>query len=334
VEIRARGESMTEATAAVHEEADQLKKFRFTREMMRGPIYRKYEKAINAIWNPRDIDYSQDVEDWATLSDHRRAALLGLTVRFFAGEQAVAENLIPMIQAAWALERFDWLMYLSTFVMEECKHAEFFAQWHERVPGILEPQELAPYFLERTTTVDPTGRFELKEVVHEGIPRYAGELTAAVDTKDRQKIERAFLRFLTLYNAHVEGVLTMPSYEIVVDACTAWAVLPALKQGYRRILSDEGRHITFGTSAVRTLLDRNPEWEQLVHDVFAEFRGTIVGLVEYQKAVPELDLQKYQQGKVRHYRNRCREMGVIPDDALIQQILDPSIDFVVGVTAG
>lgn len=159
-------------------------------------------------------------------------------------------------------------------------------------------------------------------------------MTAAVQTQDRQTIERAFLRFLTLYNAHVEGVLTMPSYEIVVDTCTAWNALPALTQGYRRIMSDEGRHITFGTSAVRELLADHPDWEQVVHDVFDEFRGTIVGLVEYQKAVPELDLEKYQVGKVRHYRNRCREMGVIPDDTLVEQILDPSIDFVVGVTAG
>ncbi|MGN6168160.1 MAG: ribonucleotide-diphosphate reductase subunit beta [Solirubrobacteraceae bacterium] len=325
---------MAAAKAPAHEEAENLNKFHFTREMMRGSTYRKYEKAINAIWNPRDLDYSEDVQDWATLPQHRRDALLGLTVRFFAGEQAVAENLVPMIEAAQALDRFDWLMFLSTFVMEECKHAEFFAQWHERVPGILEPEELAPYFLERAATVDPSGRFELPEVVHDGIPRYARELTAAVDTEDRQMIERTFLRFLTLYNAHVEGVLTMPSYEIVVDACTAWDVLPALKQGYRRILSDEGRHITFGTSAVRMLLDEHPEWAQLVHDVFDEFRGTVVGLVEYQKAIPELDLQKYQVGKVRHYRNRCREMGVTPDETLIQQILDPSIDFVVGVTAG
>jgi len=322
------------ATPAAPSEANGHTKFHFTREMMAGSAYRKYEKAINAIWNPRDLDYTQDVEDWATLTEARREALLGLTVRFFAGEQAVAENLVPMIEAAWALSRFDWLMYLSTFIMEECKHAEFFAQWHQRVAGILEPDELAPYFLERAKTVDPTGRFELKEVVHEGIPRYAGELTAAVQRGDRESIERAFLRFLTLYNGHVEGVLTMPSYEIVVDTCTAWDALPALKQGYRRIMSDEGRHITFGTSVVRELLGRRPEWEQLVHGVFDEFRGTIVGLVEYQKAVPELDLQKYQVGKVRHYRNRCREMGVTPDDTLIEQILDPTIDFAVGVTAG
>jgi len=325
---------MAQATASKPVEADDLKKFHFTREMMRGDVYRKYEKAINAIWNPRELDYSRDVEDWARIPTERADALLGLTVRFFAGEQAVAENLVPMLEAAWALERFDWLMYLSTFVMEECKHAEFFAQWHERVPRILEPDELAPYFIQREKTVDPTGRCELKEVVHEGLPRYAREVTAAVQTGDREQIERAFLRFLTLYNGHVEGVLTMPSYEIVVDTCTAWDALPALKQGYRRIMSDEGRHITSGTSAVRAILADHPDWEPVVHDVFDEFRGTIVGLVEYQKAVPELDLDKYQVGKVRHYRNRCREMGVTPDETLIEQILDPSIDFVVGVTAG
>jgi ribonucleoside-diphosphate reductase beta chain len=325
---------MTQATSLQAQEADSHKRFHFTREMMRGAVYRKYEKAMNAIWNPRELDYAQDAEDWGTLSQERRDALLGLTVRFFAGEQAVAENLVPTVEAAWALDRFDWLMYLSTFLMEECKHAEFFAQWHERVPGILEPDEVAPYFMERGQTVDPSGRFELKEVLHEGIPRYARELTAAVQTKDREQIERAFLRFLTLYNGHVEGVLTMPSYEIVVDTCTAWNALPALKQGYRRIMSDEGRHITFGTTVVRELLAEHPDWEPLVHEVFDEFRGTIVGLVEYQKAVPELDLEKYQVGKVRHYRNRCREMGVSADATLIEQILDPSIDFVVGVTAG
>jgi ribonucleoside-diphosphate reductase beta chain len=325
---------MTELAAPARQEADGHQKFHFTREMMRGTAYRKYEKAINAIWNPRDLDYSQDIQDWSTLASERRQALLGLTVRFFAGEQAVAENLVPMIDAAWALGRFDWLMYLSTFVMEECKHAEFFAVWHDRVAGILEPDELAPYFRERKETVDPSGRFELKEVVHEGIPRYARELTSAVQGGDREQIERAFLRFATLYNGHVEGVLTMPSYEIVVDTCMVWNVLPALKYGYHRILSDEGRHITFGTFAVREILAEHPDWESLVHDVFDEFRGTIVGLVEYQKAVPELDLQKYQVGKVRHYGNRCREMGIAPDQTLIDQILDPSIDFVVGVTAG
>jgi len=77
-----------------------------------------------------------------------------------------------------------------------------------------------------------------------------------------------------------------------------------------------------------------PSYEDAVHEVFDAYRGNIVGLVEYQKAVPDLDLDKYQNMKVRHYRNRCREMGIAPDETLIEQILDPSIDFVVGVEAG
>ncbi len=308
--------------------------FHFSHEMMAGDIYRKYEKAIKKIWNPRDIDYSQDIEDWKGLSEDRRKGLLGVTVRFFAGEQVVAEDIVPMMRAARALGRYDWMMFLSTFAFEEAKHAEFFAHWHSKVVGILEPKEVLPYFLSRGKTVDPTGRFEIKEVAHEGLPRYGRELEAAVDSGDELEIERRLVRYATLYCAFVEGVLSMPSYEIVVDACTAWDGFPALKQGFRLILSDEGRHITFGTRVVRILLSSHPEFERDVHDAFDEFRGSVVGLVEYQRAVGDLDLDKYQNQKVRHYLNRCREMGVTPDQTLVDQILDPTIDFVVGVVAG
>jgi hypothetical protein len=71
-----------------------------------------------------------------------------------------------------------------------------------------------------------------------------------------------------------------------------------------------------------------------VHAIVDEYRGNAVGMLEYQRNVPGLDLEKYQRQKVRHYRNRCREMGVAPDESLVEQILDPSIDFVTGVQAG
>ncbi len=310
------------------------KYFHFSREMMAGPIYRKYEKAINGIWNPRDLDYSQDVADWKRLSENRREALLGITTRFFAGEQVVAEDVVPMLVAARVLGRYDWMMFLTTFGMEEAKHAELFAQWHERVVGILDPPEIVPHFLTRGKTIDPSGRFEVKEVAHEGLPRYARELEAAVHSGDEAEIKRRFVRYLALYCGFVEGVLSMPSYEIVVDACTAWDSFPALKRGFGLILADEGRHITFGTQAIRLLLEEHPDYEQDVHETFDEFRGSVVGLVEYQRTMSDLDLAKYQNQKARHYLNRCREMGVTPDQTLVDQILDPEIDFVVGVVAG
>jgi hypothetical protein len=171
------------------EERDPASAFHFTREMMAGPIYRKYEKALKAAWNPRDLDFASDAKDWLLLAEERRRGLLGITVRFFAGEQRVTDELLPMLAAAHALRRYDWTMYLSTFLMEEAKHSEFFAQWHERVAGILEPQEVAPYFLSRVKTVDPTGRFELKDVLHEGLPRYGEQLLDAVHSGDEAAIE-------------------------------------------------------------------------------------------------------------------------------------------------
>jgi ribonucleoside-diphosphate reductase beta chain len=314
--------------------AEQKEHFNFSREMMAGSIYRKYEKAIRALWNPRDLDYSPDIEDWKTLPEKDRNSLLGITIRFFAGEQIVAEDVVPMLMAARKLGRYDWVMFLTTFAMEEAKHAEFFAHWHDKTVGILDPEEVAPYFLTREKTVDPSGRYEIKEVAHEGLPQYGRELEQAVFEGDEKEVERRLLRFLTLYCGFVEGVLSMPSYEIVVDSCTAWNKFPALKKGFQLILADEGRHITFGTTVVRMLVEKHPEFEQDVHDTFNDFRGSVVGLVEYQKTMEHLDLGKYQLQKARHYRNRCREMGVTVDETLVEEILDPEIDFVVGVVAG
>ena len=309
-------------------------RFHFTREMLAGPIYRKYEKALRGVWNAKDIDLAQDAEDWQRLTPEQRRGLLGVTVRFLAGEQAVTNELLPMLQAAHALGRYDWIMYLSTFLVEEAKHSEFFMLWHDAVLGAVDPGEVAPHFVTRDATVDPSGRFEVRDILHEGLPELGRTLSDAAREGTVPEIERAFVAFSAAYNAFVEGVLTMPSYEIVIDTCDRWNAFPGLKEGFRKILADEGRHITFGTAACRMLIEKDPAYADAVHDLFDRYRGNVVGLVEYQKAVPDLDIQKYQVMKVRHYRNRCREMGIEPDEELIEQILDPEIDFVVGVEAG
>ena len=313
---------------------DVLSRFHFSRDMLAGPVFRKYEKAIRKVWSVEDLDFGQDALDWERVGAEQRRGLLGVTVRFLAGEQAVTDELVPMLAAAHALRRFDWTMFLSTFLMEEAKHAEFFMRWHERVVGILDPAEVAPHFLVRGRTIDPSGRFTVRDVMYEALPDYGGRLMEAVHGGNERDVERAFVQFSAAYNGFVEGVLTMPSYEIVIDATTMWNAFPTLNRGFRLILADEGRHITFGTEACRILIAKDASYEQAVHEVFDAYRGNIVGLVEYQKAVPGLDLDKYQTMKVRHYRNRCREMGITPDETLIEQILDPTIDFVVGVEAG
>jgi len=309
-------------------------RFLLTPEMMAGSIYRKYEKATRKIWDPKQLDYGTDRVDFERMTEEQRNGVVTITVRIEAGEQAVTDELLPMVAAAHELGRFDWVMFLSTFMLEEARHSEFFAIWHREVCGLATAVEKAAFWPLREHTVDPTGRFSTGEPVYEGIPRYGDALMDAVRSRDKRAIEQGFIRFATLYNAWVEGVLTMPTYEIVIDTTTAWGVLPALRQGFRNVLSDEGRHITFGTETCRILISEHPEYEALVHDVVNEYCGNAVGMLEYQRNVPGLDLQKYQTQKVRHYRNRCREMGITADQRLIDAVLDPSLDFVVGVQAG
>ena len=219
---------------------DVVRKFHFTREMIEGPVYRKYQKAIRKFWSVEDLDFTQDAEDWSRIDDEQKRGLLGVTVRFLAGEQNVTDELVPMLTASHALKRFDWTVYLSTFLMEEAKHSEFFMRWHDRVVGVLEPEEVAQHFLVRGKTIDPSGRFEVRDVLHEALPYYGGRLMEATMGGTEAEIERAFVAFSAAYNAFVEGVLTMPSYEIVIDTTTSWNAFPTLRQGFKLILMDEG----------------------------------------------------------------------------------------------
>jgi ribonucleoside-diphosphate reductase beta chain len=320
---------------ATHAELKPVEqRFLLTPELMAGSIYRKYEKATRKLWDPKHFDYERDRADWGRMSDAQREGIVTITVRIEAGEEAVTDELLPMLAAAHELGRFDWVMFLSTFMLEEARHSEFFNIWHREVCDVTTPEEKASHWPLREHTKDPTGRFQTGEPVYEGIPKYGAALMEAVRSGDRAAIEQGFVRFSTLYNTWVEGVLTMPTYEIVLDTCAMWGVLPTLSQGFRSVLADEGRHITFGTEACRILVSEHPEYEALVHEVVDEYCGNAVGMLEYQRNVPGLDLEKYQTQKVRHYRNRCREMGIVPDQRLIDAILDPSLDFVVDVQAG
>src|SRR6187402_1196214 len=152
--------------------------------------------------------FSQDARDWDRIDDNQKRGLLGVTVRFLAGEQNVTNELVPMLAASQALNRFDWSVYLSTFLMEEAKHAEFFMRWHDRVVGVLEPEEVAQHFLVRGKTIDPSGRFEVRDVLHEALPYYGRRLLESTLGGEEAEIERAFVAFSAAFNAFVEGVLT------------------------------------------------------------------------------------------------------------------------------
>jgi len=290
------------------------------------PIYQLYEQAIDQLWNPRELDFSQDKADWEALDEEERTKLLRITASFLAGEQRVAEEIAPLIYGANRLGKFHWIPHLSMFLMEEVKHAEFFSQWHKEVVGTLDEEKLFKYAQHKTT--DPSGRFDPEVVGVTALPQSMRDLLRATLNGDREAVERAYVRAATIYCVHQEGISGQPSYRVATDSLQQWGdIMPGLQQGFDYVLRDEGRHVIGGTRTIRELLDETPAYADIIYDFFEEYPENVVDLVGFQNSNPDLDLYQYKELQARMYRKRFDELGLEIDEDLYEQILDPDITF-------
>src|SRR5205807_3327962 len=91
---------------------------------------RLYHKAKRlGVWDSREIDFSQDIQDWQRFTDEEREAIISLTALFQAGEESVTLDLLPLIMVMAREQRLEEEMFLTTFLWEEAKHTEFFRRF-------------------------------------------------------------------------------------------------------------------------------------------------------------------------------------------------------------
>ena len=91
-------------------------------------LYRRWE---NGNWKATGIDFATDAAQWKSefTAFDRKAALWNYSL-FFWGEDAVADNLSPYIDAA-PLEEQKY--FLTTQQVDEARHAVFFARFMTEV---------------------------------------------------------------------------------------------------------------------------------------------------------------------------------------------------------
>src|SRR5258708_32992624 len=95
---------------------------------------RLFQKAKKlGIWDPADIDLTQDRKDWAASPDLEREFGLRLISLFQAGEEAVTLDLLPLIRALARDGRLAAEIYLTSFLWQEANHAEFVRRWLSQV---------------------------------------------------------------------------------------------------------------------------------------------------------------------------------------------------------
>src|ERR1700759_44339 len=93
-------------------------------------LYARWERGN---WRATEIDFTRGVSDWRALSELARRAALWNYSLFFHGEDAVADDLAPFIDAA---PREEQKYFLATQQVDEARHAVFFKRFMEEVVGV------------------------------------------------------------------------------------------------------------------------------------------------------------------------------------------------------
>src|ERR1700744_2065743 len=94
-------------------------------------LYARWERGN---WKATELDFSEDARQWREdFTEFERQAALWNYCLFFWGEDAVADNLSPYIDAA---PREEQKYFLATQQVDEARHAVFFKRFMHEVCGI------------------------------------------------------------------------------------------------------------------------------------------------------------------------------------------------------
>lgn len=222
-------------------------------------LYHKAKKL--GTWDPRDLDLTQDRQDWLNVPDQFKERLLFLILGFQAGEEAVTLDLLPLIMTMAREGRLEEEMFLTTFLWEEAKHTEFFRRVLDEV--IQEPGDLHHFRSSDEMNETPSNN---RDLFGEELPR-----TMNVLLTDPSPINQ--VRASVMYNMIIEGVLAETGYQSFFKMLDMTNSMPGFKQGLRLIQRDESRHIAYGVFLISRLVAEDkslwPAVEDRMNELFA-----------------------------------------------------------------
>jgi ribonucleoside-diphosphate reductase beta chain len=163
---------------------------------------------------------------------------------FGAGEEAVTRDLLPLAFDVASERRLGDELFVTAWLWEEGKHADFFRRFHDEVVG-------------EEPSVSPRARQLQRLVLEQELPQAMNRLLA-----DPSPAAQA--RALTTYCLIVEGVLADTGQRVFEEALEANDLLPGLRAGLQLVNRDESRHVAYGLHVLRRLIDADSAIEDVV----------------------------------------------------------------------
>jgi len=224
-------------------------------------LYRRWE---HGNWRATEIDLSRDREQWRSeFSELERRAALWTYSLFFHGEDSVADNLSPYIDAAPTEEQ---KYFLTTQQVDEARHAVLFARFVREVAG----------HGSDTSSALAATRPELTW----GFRKVFGRLDRMADELRRDRSKPKFAQAIALYHLVIEAGLAQPGQHFIESSLQERDLLPGFRQGMANVSHDEQRHIAFGVKVIADLIREDPECrpaiEELLREVFPYTAAVLV----------------------------------------------------------
>jgi ribonucleotide reductase beta subunit family protein with ferritin-like domain len=201
-------------------------------------LYARWERGN---WAATELDFTEDARQWREeFTEFERQAALWNYCLFFWGEDAVADNLSPYIDAAPSEEQ---KYFLATQQVDEARHAVFFKRFMNEVCGIGDGSM-------------SSGLTAIKPQLTSGFRKIFDRLDTMADELRADRSRSKLAAAVTLYHIVIEAALAQPGQHFICSYLEERNQLPAFRAGMTNIAADEQRHIGFG---VKLLSDLNRE---------------------------------------------------------------------------
>ncbi len=201
-------------------------------------LYARWERGN---WSATELDFTEDARQWREdFTDFERQAAVWNYCLFFWGEDAVADNLSPYIDAAPMEEQ---KYFLTTQQVDEARHAVFFKRFMKEVCGIGDGTMAS-------------GLQAIKPQLTSGFRKIFDRLDSMADELRADRSPAKLAAAVTLYHVVIEASLAQPGQHFICSYLEERDQLPAFRKGMENIAADEQRHIAFG---VKLLADLNRE---------------------------------------------------------------------------
>jgi len=201
-------------------------------------LYSRWERGN---WCATELDFSEDARQWREdFTEFERKAALWNYCLFFWGEDAVADNLSPYIDAA-PLEEQKY--FLATQQVDEARHAVFFKRFMQEVCEVGDGSM-------------SSGLNAIKPQLTSGFRKIFDRLDRMADELRADHSPAQLAAAVTLYHIVIEAALAQPGQHFICSYLEERDQLPAFRTGMEKIAADEQRHIGFG---VKLLSDLNRE---------------------------------------------------------------------------